>query len=221
MIEEIYNNLLKDKEIIDIYNKIGQIEDEEKRWAYHNNNHIKNVTNIVENILIKLKYDKEFISKAKIACFFHDVGALQGKENHAERSYEFTKEYFQKNNISFQGIDDVLFAIKNHSNGFDSDNIIALSLILADKLDIKKTRITEEGKKIKGNRQYSHIEDILINIENKTLIIDFITDNKININEVNEYYFTKKVFKAIESFSKKIKINFKILIDNKEWIIEE
>ncbi len=35
-----------------IYNKIGQIEDEEKRWTYHNNNHIRHVTNIVENILI-------------------------------------------------------------------------------------------------------------------------------------------------------------------------
>lgn len=61
-----------------------------------------------------------------------------------------------------------------------------------------------------GNRQYAHIEDILIEIENNCLIINFITDNHIDLKEVNEYYFTKKVFKAIESFSNKMNLKHKI-----------
>ena len=40
---------------------------------------------------------------------------------------------------------------------FTRKNLIALSLIFADKLDIKKSRISKEGKKIVGNRQYAHI----------------------------------------------------------------
>ena len=40
------------------------------------------------------------------------------------------------------------------------------------------------------------------------------------LKEVNEYYFTKKVFKAIESFSNKMNLKYKILIDNKTWIID-
>ena len=41
----------------------------------------------------------------------------------------------------------------------------------------------------------------------------------VDLEEVNNYYFTLKVFKAIESFTKQININYKILMDNKEWSI--
>lgn len=217
MIEKIYNELLKDEKIRKLYNEIGKLEDEEKGWAYHNFDHIMNVTKIVENTLLSLNCDKEFISKAKIACLFHDVGSLQGKENHAYRSYEFAKKYFEKNDIKFYGIEEVLEAIKIHSDGFDSDNLIALSLIFADKLDVKKTRIAKEGKNVIGNRQYAHIEDITINIKDNCLIVNFLTDNNMNIKEVNEYYFTKKIFNAIKSFSNKMNLSYKIMIDNKDW----
>ena len=87
-------------------------------------------------------------------------------------------------------------------------------------MDITKSRITQEGKKVKGNRQYQHIEDITIHIENKEMILNFITDGNIDIREVNEYYFTSKVFKAIEAFSKKMDLKYYILMDNKTWNLE-
>lgn len=220
MIIDICNNLLKDQSIKKIYDEIGDIEDKEKGWVYHNFDHILNVTDIVTKVLYSLGYEEEFIAKAEIACLFHDVGALQGKENHAERSYEFAKKYFKENNISFNGIDDILDAIRIHSDGFETDNVVALSLILADKLDIKKTRIAKEGKNVIGNRQYSHIEDIDINIKNNNLTINFITDDEIDIDELNEYYFTKKVFKAINSFCKKINLDYKVFMNNKIWSID-
>lgn len=219
MIEKIYEDILKDESIKKRYDAIGKREDDTNDWAYHNYDHIMSVTNIVEKILKSLNYDSEFVAKAKIACLFHDVGALEGKEGHAYRSYEYTKKYFKDNNISFEGIDLVLEAIKIHSDGFESNNTIALSLILADKLDIKKTRLTEEGRKVEGNRQYFHIEDILINIENDCFIVNFITDGNMDVKEANEYYFTKKVFKAIESFANIMNLNNKVLRDNKEWIL--
>ena len=73
--------------------------------------------------------------------------------------------------------------------------------------------------KIEGNRQYGHIEDIIVKIENNSLTINFKTDSKINIEEVNNYYFTKKVFKAIESFSNKIGLKYSILLDGNIWNI--
>lgn len=219
MINDLYNKLVMDKEILKIYNDIGILEDQEKGWAYHNFDHIMNVTNIAESLLKSLNYDNEFITKAKIACLFHDVGALEGKKDHAYRSYLFTKKYFEEKNINFDGTDLVLEAIKIHSDGFESDNVIALVLILSDKLDVKKTRIAKEGFNVVGNRQYSHVDDILINIDNNCLIVNFITDHNIDMNEVSEYYFTKKIFKAIESFSNKLNLKYKILMDNKEWNI--
>ena len=220
MIEKIYNEILNDKSIKLLYNEIEIFEDREKGWAYHNYAHVLNVTKIVEKTLLSIGFNQEVILKAKRACLLHDVGALQGKDNHAYRSYEYAKNYLKDNNIVFDGIEDVLEAIKIHSDGFDTNNLIALSLIFADKLDIKKSRITEEGKKIVGNRQYVHIEDIIVSTDNKCLIVNFITDGNMNMKEVNEYYFTKKVFNAIKSFSSKVGLTWKVLLDNNIWSID-
>ena len=121
--QKIYNQISSDKAIINIYKTIEENENINKGWAYHNLDHIKNVTNIVETILNELNYSEELITKAKIASFMHDIGCLEGKEDHANRSYEYAKEYFKRNNINFEDIDLVLEAIKIHRDGFNTKNI--------------------------------------------------------------------------------------------------
>ena len=123
------------------------------------------------------------------------------------------------NNWNFEGKDDILDAIKNHSNSFDSTNFLTLVVILADKLDIKQNRITDYGMKVIGNRQYGHIIDIIIQIDSM-LSINFVTDGNIILDEINEYYFTKKVFKAINAFCNKINIDYKVLMDDKIWQVD-
>lgn len=51
LVEQIYNNILKDIQIRKTYDEIGYLEDTGRGWAYHNFDHIMNVTNLVENIL--------------------------------------------------------------------------------------------------------------------------------------------------------------------------
>ena len=218
--KEIYYFLKENKEILSIYEKIEYKEINDGGWAFHNYEHVKNVTKIAEKILTDLNFDENTIYKCKIACMLHDIGALQGKEEHAQRSFEYARKLFKDKNWVFEDSDDVLDAIKYHSSGFDNNNLLTLSIILADKLDIKKTRISEEGKKIIGNRQYQHIEDIIINIKNGIISINFITDGNMIIEEANNYYFTSKVFKAIESFSNKLNLKYKILLDNESWSIK-
>ncbi len=213
--KEVYHELISNDEIMDIYQKIEEQEIKDGGWAFHNIEHIKNVSLIAEKILKDLSFDEDTIYLCKIACLLHDVGALQGKDNHAERSFEFAKKLLEERNWLFNGYESVLDAIQNHSEGFDTDNIITLSIILADKLDIKKTRISEEGKKVEGNRQYGHIEDITVDIQNNTLTVRFITDGKIDLEEFNHYYFTKKLFKAINAFSQKLNLQYFVFIDQK------
>ena len=217
--KKVYDFLISNADIFNIYKEIENKENEDGGYAFHNYKHVQNVSKIAEKILTDLNFDENTIYKCKIACLLHDIGALQGKDGHAQRSYEYSKKLFEDNNIVFEGSEIVLNAIKNHSSYFESDDILVLSIILADKLDITKTRITQAGKKIKGNRQYQHIEDITICIENKEMILNFITDGNIDIKEVNEYYFTSKVFRAIEAFSKKMDLKYYIFMDNKTWTL--
>lgn len=212
-----YNKIKSDKEIVEIYQKIRKQEEENKGWAYHDYNHVMNVVNTVEQILKKLNQNEELIEEAKIAAIMHDIGCISGKEGHPLRSYEYAKEYFKTKKIILQNEELVLDAILNHSNKFETDNIIALVLILADKIDIKSNRITEEGKKIIGNRQYQYIQDINIEIIDNDLKVQFICDSNIDLEELEEYYFTLKVFKAIQSFSNKMNLEPKVFINGTRW----
>lgn len=206
-----------DKRIINIYNQITEFEDLDKGWAHHNFGHVNNVSNLVESILNKLNYNEDFIEEAKIAALLHDIGAIEGKDNHSSRSYNFAKSYFNDNNIILEHKDLVLDAIKIHSDGFNSDNIIALTLILSDKLDIKHTRVAKEGYNVKGMRQLQYINDILVDINNSNLEVKFICNNKINKSELEEFYFILKVFKSIIAFSKKMNLEPKVSFNNIEW----
>lgn len=62
--------------------------------AFHNLEHIKNFSNMAEQILIALNFDEVTIYKCKIACFLHDVGSLNSKEDHGIRSFEYAKKVF-------------------------------------------------------------------------------------------------------------------------------
>ena len=214
---DYFYKIQNDKSIIEIYSKIHEYEDEMGGYAHHDYNHVINVANYCEKILKSLNYDDDFICEAKIAAILHDTGCIEGKDNHAYRSYEYAKKYLEENNIPLKNKELVLEAIKNHSDGFITDNIIQLVLILADKIDIKKTRISEIGKQIDGNRQYQYIEDIQFEIANNNFYINFICNKKINMEELNNYYFTKKVFKAIKAFSDKLDLIPKVFINSKLW----
>lgn len=214
---EIYDKIKNDKEIIEIYQKIKEQEEKNKGMAYHDYQHVMNVTNTVEEILKKLNQKEELIEEAKIAALLHDTGCISGKEGHPVRSYEYAKDYFKRKGIGLKNEELVLEAILNHSNKFETDNIITLVLILADKMDIKKNRITKEGCKVIGNRQYQYIQDIMVDIRNHCLEINFVCDEKIDLDELEAYYFTIKVFKAIQSFSNKMNLEPKVLINGEKW----
>lgn len=215
---DVYEKIANDKEIIDIYRQIDEMEESNKdAWCHHNFAHVSNVKDIVERLLQKLDYGEEIVEEAKIAAILHDVGALKGKPGHAERSYIFAKKYFVDNNINLVHADQVLEAIRYHSEGFNTNNIIQLALILADKMDIKKTRPTKNGLEIPGNRQFGNIEQINIDIQNNSLVVRFESNDKLDKKELEDYYFTKKVGNAIKSFSTKLDLKYRIYLNNSEW----
>ena len=69
------------------------------------------------------------------------------------RSRIFAEKYFAENNIKPAYQNKILNAIEEHSNGFDSDELITLVLIISDKLDITNERLAKEGYKVPGMRQ--------------------------------------------------------------------
>lgn len=212
-----FNFIKNDKRIQNLYHEIQEYEDREKGWGYHNFDHVNNVVRWVEQILRELGYDDEFIEEAMIAGILHDTGCIIGKKDHQFRSYEFAKNYFKKNNIKLKNEEMVLEAIKLHSDGFDTDNIMALVLIFSDKLDIKYNRVTIEGAKIEGMRQMRFIKEAEIKIDNNTLKINYVYEPGMDLVELERYYFIPKVFKAIKTFGEKLNLSVALTLNSKPW----
>jgi len=190
-------------------------------WVYHGWPHINNVIEMIEKLLIQLGYDEEYIENGKIAALLHDIGYGGVKSEHEIRSYEMARSYFIDNNINLKYKDEILDSIKSHRYGFDSDNVMSLVLILADKIDIKKTRLAPGGYNVESLNQYQYIDDIIILKENNNFTVQFLINKNADKKKLEEWYFTSKVFNAIESFASHFNFNLKILWNDKEWILNK
>ena len=87
-----YEDVLNDKEIISL---IESIKSDEYKLN-HSKRHIFKVVENAENIAKQLNCDDKFINNVKIAALLHDVGMTVQRKNHAEYSYEISKEYLDK-----------------------------------------------------------------------------------------------------------------------------
>lgn len=214
--DKVVDQILNNKEIIDIYEQIANAE-KVNGWASHSMPHIRNVMNMSEYLLRKLNYSNETIRNAKIAAFLHDIGCIGGKEDHASRGYEMAKEFFKKNNIKLENEKEILDAIKNHSNGYDSNNIITRTLLISDKLDIAKDRVVGIGGEVSGMKELLNIDKIETKIIDNNLLISFKTNKKLNQKELEDFYFIKKVFKSIKSFAEFNELNYLVTLNGKRW----
>lgn len=214
----MYEKVVSDKYIIDLYKEISNLEESFGIYCKHNLNHAKNVARVVEHILKNLNYNDNTIEDAKIASILHDIGCIGGKENHEIRSYDMAKEYLEKNNIHLNNNGMVLDAIKNHRNGFDSDNIITLAVIFADKIDFSQNRLNKIGYDIEGARQIKNIKSVDVSIDKKNLIVQFTTEKLFDRQDFEKFYFIPKVFKATSRFADKFNLKPLVMLNQEEWL---
>ena len=132
----------------------------------------------------------------------------------------YAKDYLIINNIKLKHHEEVLEAIRIHSDGFDTDNIIALALIFADKLDITKDRVAHYGINVEGMRQLIYITDIKIKIEDGKLNVYLEADQKIDIKELTEFYFIQKVLKSVQAFSEKLNLGFNVYLNDISLVLK-
>jgi len=206
----MFAQMSTDIEIIEAYSLIASKEASEG-YATHDMNHVNRVIDNCVKVSRLLGVNENDISAIKIAALLHDIGCLSGgKKDHAERSAQWAKKYLQNKNIPEPALIKITAAISEHSN--DAKSEYGKILLFSDKIDICGERILPKGLTLVGNRQYRHIKSVGITIKNDILTVDFLTDNKINIAEMNEYYFTNKVYQGIADLACHFGLNHEIQI---------
>ncbi len=160
-------------------------------YTEHSFAHVGKVASTVEYILTTLKYSSHDIELAKIAAYMHDIGNLVNRVDHSQSGAIMSFRILDKMGMPAEDIATVVTAIGNHDEGTGVPvSPIAAALILADKSDVRRTRVRNidiSTFDIHDRVNYSVVSSSLeIGMEGKTILLEIEIDTK--YSSVMEYF---------------------------------
>lgn len=197
-----YLDLLND----DYINNLFKIIDSRNDVCNHG---LKHALNVVENIVKigdVLNIDSETLSYLKIAAFLHDVGRIEGDENHYLNGKELVKKYLNFK-IDKEWLDKILSAIEKHH---EKENVDKLSLfnhivLFADKMDFSCKRFNNNVRCFENN-----ILDINFEIIDNIFIVVIQFKDKVTYIDFERWIMYPKVIKRIDEFANKLDMKWEI-----------
>lgn len=136
-----YNEL---RQNADIKTYITRADESLKALGYteHSFAHVTKVAETAEYILETLEYSKYNIELAKIAGYLHDIGNIINRIDHSQSGAVMAFRILDNLGFDAEDIATIVTAIGNHDEGTGvAVNPIAAALILADKSDVRRSRV--------------------------------------------------------------------------------
>ena len=153
-------------------------------YTEHSHRHLNLVSKRAATILRTLGYDDHIVELAKIAGYLHDIGNAVNRIDHAHSGAILSYEILKKFDISIEDRIEIMMAIGNHdeATGNVVSNISA-ALILADKSDVHKTRVSKTNvslfnKHDKVNYAVTDSE-LILDKEKRKIILKLKIDTKV------------------------------------------
>ena len=111
-------------------------------YTEHSFAHVTKVAETAGSILAELGFDERTVELAKIAGYLHDIGNLVNRIDHSQSGAVMAFRILDRMQMDPGEIADVVTAIGNHDEGTGVPvNHLAAALILADKSDVRSTRV--------------------------------------------------------------------------------
>ena len=191
-------------------------------FTEHSFAHVGLVANRAEYILTTLGYDEHMVELVKIASHLHDIGNIVNRREHSQSGAVMAFRILDKLDMTPDDIATVVTAIGNHDEGEgEAVNEVAAALILADKSDVRRTRVrnTDMTKfDIHDRVNYSVYEsDISINSEKTKIILKLKIDTE--ISSVMNYFeiFLGRMLMCKRAATK-LGLEFRLIINEQEII---
>lgn len=114
-------------------------------YTEHSFAHVTKVAELASEILLTLGYSEREAELAKIAGFLHDIGNVINRIDHAQSGAVMAFRILDNMGAEPEDIATIVTAIGNHdeSTAFPV-NAVAAALILADKTDVRYTRVRNQ-----------------------------------------------------------------------------
>ena len=132
---------------VSIKTYIKKADDSLKEIGYteHSFTHVLNVSRDAGRILEILNYSPRDIELARIAGYMHDIGNIVSRIEHAQTGAVMAFRILDNLGMDTEDIADVITAIGNHDESTGVPiNAIAAALILADKSDVRRSRVRND-----------------------------------------------------------------------------
>lgn len=116
-------------------------------FTEHSFAHVTKVADTAKYILETLGYSAHEVELAQIAGFLHDIGNVVNRVDHSQSGAVMAFRILDKLGMPAEDIATVVSAIGNHDEGHGVPvNAIAAALILADKSDVRRSRVRNQDE---------------------------------------------------------------------------
>lgn len=191
-------------------------------FTEHSNAHVVHVAETVEYILQALGKDEHTVEIAKIAAYLHDIGNLINRVDHSQSGAIMAFRILSDAGMEPKDVAVIASAIGNHDEGTGVPvNDVAAALILADKSDVRRSRVRNVDKTtfdIHDRVNYSVKKSVLKINEDKTLIKLKLTIDT-HFGSVMDYF---EIFLArmnlCRKAAEKLGMSFKLIINEQQLI---
>ena len=191
-------------------------------YTEHSFPHVVKTAKMAEMILLTLNYPKRTAELGKIAGYMHDIGNIVNRIDHAQRGAVMAFRLLDRMGMDPDEIAQVISAIGNHDEGTAAAvNPIAAALILADKTDVRRSRVRNQDFSnfdIHDRVNYAVEESrIYFNEDNTAIILDLKIDT--SISAVMDYF---EIFLGRMLLSRKaaeyLDIHFELIVNGQRLL---
>lgn len=189
-------------------------------YTEHSFPHVMKVARDASYILESLDYSCHDIEIAKIAAYLHDIGNLVNRVEHSQSGAVMAFRILDNLDMDPSDISTIVTAIGNHDEGTGVPvNPIAAALILADKADVRRSRVRNTDLvtfDIHDRVNYSVEESVLsVDKDKKVAMLALTIDTE--ISPVMEYFeiFLERMILCRKA-AEKLGLAFKLTINNNQ-----
>ena len=211
-----YNDILNSDYFKNTYKKIEEMKKDFP--VNHGFIHIENVVENAKRLALTFNLNIKQKELLLIACLLHDIGYLEGREDHAGNGAILAEHYLKKNNFNREDIVIICNAIRNHGGKKFEDFVdpVSMCLAIADKLDFISKRYNLSMLEENKAKVFSNILDSVLEYKDNQIILKiFVNREFVESLFQKENYFIK-LNNLLMILERKFLCNSKI-----EYIINE
>ena len=218
---EIYGKI-RQSEAIKVYIQRADESLAALGFTEHSFAHVTRVAETVKYILETLGYSEHDVEMGMVAAYLHDIGNLINRSEHSQSGAIMAFRILDEMGMPAEDVATIVTAIGNHDEGTGVPvNAIAAALILADKSDVRRSRVRNQDQQtfdIHDRVNYS-VEKTVLKINQAHSLIKLKLSVDTHYSAVRDYFeiFLQRMIMCRKA-AEKLGMTFKLMINEQSLI---